>query len=375
MNIGIDARILERRVSGIGRYLLGFLYYLSKIDKENNYYLFCYEGLDDFEKMGYRVIRAQKSKFLPAKLYNFYWLNFILPKALKENKIDIFWNPNHYLPLKKMPVKTIITIHDMAHKIDKKYKSFIYRFFYLDFLLPYSAKRADLILTISKNSKKDIVNLLKIKKKSKIKVIYEAAEKKFKPRKNNIKLKEVQKKYKLPNDFILYVGRIEKRKNIETIIKIADFLIKKNVKTKIVLVGEGGYSGYDFLIKEIKKRKKIQHLNYIEDKDLPYIYNLAKVFLFPSFYEGFGLPVLEAMQSGIPVITSNTSSLPEVVGEGGIMHNPKDYKSFAKDIIKILNNEDFYEEMRKKAINQAKKFSWQKSTKELVDVFNRFKCI
>ena len=169
----------------------------------------------------------------------------------------------------------------------------------------------------------------------------------------------------MPEEFILYVGRIEKRKNIEGIFKIAALLPEK----KFILVGEGGYSGSKELLKKIKEQKNINHLKFVDDEDLPHIYNLAKIFLFPSFYEGFGLPVLEAMKSGLPVLTSNTSSLPEVVGEGGIMHDPNDYQEFVKDIRKLFEDEKFYQEMKKRAISVAGKFNCKKSTEELVEVF------
>lgn len=375
MNIAIDARVLEKRITGIGRYLQGFLDWLTKIDKKNTYFLFCYEGLKNYEKDGYKVINTGKSKSLPLEIYNFFWLNCVLPKILNQCKIDLFWNPNHYLPLKKINTKKVITIHDMAHKVDKNYKSSLYKFFYLDFLLPRSYQDADIILTISENSKKDIEKYYKTHPQ-KIKVVYSAANSYFKPQKiEESKIIEIQKKYNLPKDFILYVGKIETRKNIAGIIKIADIIASKEEfakisKYKIALVGGVGERGSKKLIEEIGKRENICHISYVSDKDLPLIYNLAKIFLFPSFYEGFGLPVLEAMQSGVPVLTSNTSSLPEIVGKGGIMHNPNDYMAFAEDIKNLIENENFYKIMQKRAQEQAKKFSWEKSTTKLIQIFN-----
>jgi len=370
--IGIDARVIERRMSGIGRYLLGLLEHLLKIDKKNQYFLFCYKDLPKFKKIGYNIIATGKTLPLPQKIYNLYWLNFILPSLLKKYKIDIFFSPNPYLPYGKIPSRAVFTIHDLAHKIEKKYKDFIYRIFYLNFLSERSARRADLILTVSENSKKDILKYYaNLVSKDKVKVIYPAADEKFKVRELTIEqIKNLREKYNLPERFVLYVGRIETRKNIIGILKIGDFLKKKGEDIKIVLVGEGGYSGYEKLKREIEKRNNVYHLENVNEKDLPYIYNLSKIFLFPSFYEGFGLPVLEAMQSGVPVLASNTSSLKEVVGDGGIMHNPTDYEAFAKDIIRLLKDNKFYEKIRKKGISQAKKFSWEKSTKELVKIFN-----
>lgn len=373
MRIGIDARVIERRMSGIGRYLLGLLKYLPEIDKKNQYFLFCYNNLSQLENKGFRIITTGKTLPLPSKVYNLYWLQHVLPQLLKKLKIDIFFNANHYLPLRDISSKSIITIHDLSYKVEKSYKSFIYRGFYLNFLLPQSLKKADFILTVSQNSKRDILKYYSNRvSANKIEVIYEATDERFQPRDlNKGKKEELRRTYNLPENFVLYVGRIENRKNIVGILKIGDLLLKKGKEIKIVLVGESGYSGYKELKKEIRKRKNIFHIQYIRDEDLPYIYNLAKVFLFPSFYEGFGLPPLEAMQSGVPVLTSNTSSLPEVIGEGGIMHNPNNYEGFTKDIIRLLEDKNFYKKMREKAIEQAKKFSWKKSTKRLISIFNQ----
>jgi len=370
MRIAIDARVIERRMSGIARYLLGFLEYLSQLDNKNQYFLFCYDDLPRFKKIGYKIIATGKNKFLPDKIYNLYWQEFVLPPLLQDYKIDVFFNPNHYLPLRKISSRGVITIHDLAHKVDPSYKNFIYRFLYLEKILPKSIKKADLILTISENSKADILKYYgNLTLEDKIKVICPAADERFKPglSQDYELIKNVQKKYHLPAEFILYVGRIEKRKNIKGIIRIAQLLPER----MFVLVGEVGYSGSKELLKEIKEQKNIYHLNFIDDEDLPYIYNLGKVFLFPSFYEGFGLPVLEAMKSGLPVVTSNTSSLPEIVGDGGIMHSPNDYQSFAKDIRQLFEDEKFYQEMKERAIAQAQKFNWQKSTEELVEVFDK----
>ena len=206
--------------------------------------------------------------------------------------------------------------------------------------------------------------------KEKIEVIYEAADKRFKPRgKDQINLlTKIRERYHLPEEFILYISKIEKRKNIEGIIRIADILKRKN-KIKFILFGKLGFRGRQ-LLREIKKRDNMSYKGFLDEKDIPYIYNLSKIFLFPSFYEGFGLPVLEAMQSGVPVLASNTSSLKEVVGDGGIMHNPTDYEAFAKDIIRLLKDNRFYEKIRERGISQAKKFSWERSAKKLVKIFN-----
>lgn len=367
MNIGIDISVLEKGVTGIGRYLLGILKYLPKIDSKNRYYLFSYKRPYCGNEF-YKIVAT--GKYLPSKLYSPFWLNIILPKALSKYNIKLLFSPNHLTPIKlnKSKWQSIITIHDICHKIDSSYKDRFYRN-YLDIFLPIAIYNCEKIITVSQFSKNELLKFYNISS-NKIFVIYEFASEIFKPRVISKEMRDnLMRQLSIPEEYILYVGVIENRKNILGILKIGDIIKSKRYKIKIVLAGKPGF-GFDSIMKEIKRRDNVIYLSYINDELLPYLYNLAKLFLFPSFYEGFGLPPLEAMQSGIPVLTSNVSSLPEVIGEGGIMHKPDDYEAFAEDIIRLMEDGSFYEIMSKKALNQASKFNPYKSIRALVEVFN-----
>ena len=373
MKIGIDASILARKkITGINRYLQNLLKNIPEIDKKNEYYLFSFgeSELSEYKIKGFNVIYVGKNKIISSKYYSAIWLNFALPSALKKYKIDLFFQPNHFLPFffDNKKIKSVITVHDLIPKIDPKYRDLIYKT-YLNIFLPLSIKKSQKIITVSESSKKDILKFYNVPAE-KIYVIHEAADDKFKQRiLSTEQKKKLISQYNLPEKFILHVGAIENRKNILGILKIGDLIKNIDKNIKIVLVGKPGY-GASEIFKEIEKCKNVYYIGHIDDEDLPYIYNLAKLFLFPSFYEGFGLPPLEAMQSGLPTLASNTSSILEVVGEGGIIHDPRDYEGFAKDIINLLKNKNFYQEMQKKAISRAKDFSWKISTKKLIEVFN-----
>ncbi len=365
MHIGIDARLLERKMTGMGRYLSSIVKFISEYDSRNKYFLFSFKKLKDFEKANILSVPTAKRRILPQKLFSPIWLNFVLPNYLRKYKIDLFFSPV-LVPNIWTKCKKILVVADVLTKIDRNYFSFIFRW-YVNMMKHKAIRKSAVIITISQNSKKDIMKFYKIPKQ-KIKVVYLAAEKRFCPRELRVDQKDyLRNRYNLPSKFILYVGVIEFRKNIRGVIEIAD-LIESETNIPILLFGRVGHQGKTYL-KEIRKRKNIQYKGFIEDSDLPYIYNLATIFLFPSFYEGFGLPPLEAMQSGTPVLTSNSSSLPEVVGKGGIMHDPKNYGGFAEDIIKLLGDDNFYQEMREKGILQAKRFSWQKTAQEVIDTF------
>ena len=170
--------------------------------------------------------------------------------------------------------------------------------------------------------------------------------------------------------YILFVSVIEERKNIEGIIRVSDLLQSKGINIKFVLVGREGF-GFDKIYPELTKREnQIVHLKRINNDDLVLIYNLAKVFFFPSHYEGFGLPPLEAMQCGIPVVTSNNSSLPEIVGENGFLGNSNDYEFFVNCIEKLILDDNLYNRMVTKALDQSKKFTPRDHISNLINIFN-----
>ncbi|RJP63776.1 MAG: glycosyltransferase family 1 protein [Ignavibacteriales bacterium] len=369
MNIGIDARLLERKITGIGRYLILLLNNLPDFDSKNRYFLFTYEPLD-YNRNFFTNIPTVKS-FLPQKLFSPIWNNFVLPFFLKKNKMDIFFSVNQIIPLVKVKnCKYVSVVHDVIYKADKSFLPLIYRR-YLQLFAHFSVKSSDLIVTVSNYSKLDILKNYKIDE-SKIKVIYSATNKEFFPMNLSDQEKaDVKKSLGLKGNLVLYVGMIENRKNIPGFLKIADEIFNRNKDVQFVLVGKIGYGGEN-LLEEILERKNVVYLQGIDDKTLKKLYNISSVFLFPSFYEGFGFPPLEAMQCGLPVLSSDNTSLKEIVGEGGMLLSPDNYKGFSDYIIKVITDKNFADDMIKKGFEQAKKFSIEKTTKEFVEIFNSF---
>jgi glycosyltransferase involved in cell wall biosynthesis len=367
MNIGIDARLLSGKMTGISRYLWNLIRFIPLYDKKNKYYLYTYDKVN-YENDFYTFVPTQKEK-ISRQIYSHYWLNFILPKYLGENKIDLFFTPYLLVPLKKRNYKNVITIHDSMPRACKEYYSLHYRK-YMEFILPIVIERSDAIVTVSESARRDIIKYNNVSEE-KIHYVHFWTDDKYKPRDcNKIEKELLLKKYNLPENYILYVGAIEKRKNIEGILKISDILSSRGVDIKFVLIGNGGF-GCKPLYEEMNKRRdRIIHLHGIDEQDLPIIYNLAQMFLFPSFYEGFGSPPLEAMKSGIPVLASNNSSLIEVVGEGGLLGDPIDYNFFVKNIIELLNDKDFHKKMAIRSLEQAKKFTHAIHIPKLISIFN-----
>lgn len=370
MRIGIDARVLDRPITGTGRYLLNILKELPNHDRENEYYLFSNSNLP-IDKTFYKII-SHEPFILPLKLFSPIWLNSTLPRLIKENKIELLFEPNVILPLVNLgEVKCISVVHDVIFKVYKEYYPFIYRQ-YLSLLLPLSLKKSNCIITVSELSKNDIMKYYKIPQE-KIQVVYNTTSEQFQPRNfEEPGYSEILDEFSLPKKYLLYVGVVERRKNILGLIKILDLLAKEGSDLQLVIIGKAGYDS-ETILPEISKRKKtIKYLNFVSDEALAYIYNSAFAFIFPSFYEGFGIPPLEAMQSAIPVLSSNTSALIEVVGEGGMIHNPNDYTGFVNDILKLERDDIFYSIMKKKALEQSKKFNIKETTKKLVAIFNEY---
>lgn len=367
MKIAIDARLLSTKVRGTARYLQSLINSIPLVDKTNEYYLLLYEDTSVNNNF-YKCIYIKKSN-LPRQLYEHYWLNFKFPTILNNFKIDIFFTPYVFVPLTSKKWKNVIVIHDSLTKVCKEYYTWHYRK-YMDIMVPQSIKRSDAIITVSEHAKNDIVRYFNVPEQ-KIVYSYLWADEMYKPKVlSSRKKEEIMKKYNLPEDFILFVSVLEERKNIYGIIKVSDLLEQKGMPIKIVLVGREGF-GFKKIEKELIKRKdRIIHIRYLPDDDLVDIYNLSKLFFFPTFYEGFGLPPLEAMSCGIPVIASNNSSIPEVVGDGGILGNAYDYEFFANNIIKLFSDINLYNKMKENALNQAKKFNAQKHISKLVEIFN-----
>ena len=367
MRIGIISDRLNRSLTGIGNYVYNLVSELSKIDNGNIYLINCEEN-NLFPEL-HKIIIKNPFKIFPKK--SFYFWHLYLNYYLKRRKLylDIIHSPeNASLFVKLRNQKKIITVHDIIPLYFPNTYTKITVFRY-KLLLSKTLKTSDKIITISYNTKQDIIKHFKIPE-DKIKVIYLAANEKFKPLNKN-EISKIKQKYNLNYPFILYVGTLEPRKNIPTLLKAFYKLKKLGIKHKLVITGKKGWK-YKHIFETIEKlnlQKDVIFTGYVPDEDLPALYNAADLFVYPSLYEGFGLPPLEAMACGTPVITSNTSSLPEVVGDAGIMVNPYSVDELANKMYEVLTNDGLREELSKKGLERSKLFSWKKCAEEHLKVY------
>lgn len=396
MRIGIDLRAIgQGKYSGVEEYTLNLLNALFSIDRENKYILFSSGRL----RAGryFEFCRKAKEKNhnvdsrhcdFPNRILNASFKFFSRPKI--ENLIgeaDIVFEPNINL-LPSFKAKKIVTFHDLSFE---RYGDFFSakQIFWHNFVNPKKlAKEAHLIIAVSESTKYDLMEIYGIPA-DKIKVIYSGIFKKdqkpsndklmgqakTKDQNDDLKIKKIKEKYNLPDNYILYLGTIEPRKNIIGLIKALEAL-KKNyslfaTRYSLVIAGSKGWLCEDIFraAKNSICKADIIFTGFVADEDKACLYNLASLFVYPSFYEGFGFPPLEAMSNGAPVITSDCSSLPEVAGGAALMVNPYDISQMARAMSEVLGNKKLADAMAEKGRKQAEKFSWEKCARETLDVF------
>jgi len=374
MKIGIDCRnilnVPQGEKAGVGHYNYYLVKKLLQIDKKNQYVLFFDHRFPDpkeFRKKNTKILHfpwSQYKKYLPIG-----YSHYFVAKLIEKEKLDVFHAPANTLPL-SYHGKTVVTVHDLA----------IYRHpewfpakqnFAVKISVPKSILKANALIAVSESTKKDIVAHFKIPK-NKIKVIYEGFEKEKKISEKFTK--KTKRKYKIGEHFVFCLSTLEPRKNMEKLIHTFDELAADNFKKyqdcQLIIAGAKGWR-YAPIFKAIKNAKcgRIRYLGYLTKQEKLSLLSSADCFCFPSLWEGFGLPVLEAMAMGTPVIVSKTSSLPEIVQKAGILINPLNTNSIKKGLVKFLKNKRNRKIYSKKSIKQARKFTWEKCARETLRVY------
>lgn len=366
MKIGIITSPIDEGHPSYTVYTYNLIRKLNLLDKENEYFLIHHTKMDlDIYKFNKEIILPLPS-FKP--LRELLWRHISLPRELKSLNLDLVHDVRGIgLPSFNMPFKKVITVHDISSLI---YPTFNIRGYIAWKLFgKQTLKKVDKIIAVSENSKRDISRYLKIPE-DKIRVIYNGKDERFEPL-NRREIDGFREKYNLNFPFILYVGVLQPRKNIPTLIKAYYKLKKFGIKHKLVISGKKGWR-YEEIFKTAGKlnlQNDVIFTGYILLEELPKLYNAADLFVFPSLYEGFGLPPLEAMACGTPVITSNRGALPEVVGDAGIMVDHYDVDGLAKAMLKVLSDDGLRQDMSGKGLERAKMFSWEKCAKETLEVY------
>lgn len=387
MKIVVDTRcLMDGRRTGVEQYTLNLLLALLEIDKRNEYVLFFNSAkpprfdFSIFEK--YPNVKIKQFR-IPNKILNlsFWYLGWPNIDRLCGGADAVFL-PNVAFYGVSRYTNLILTVHDLSFERYPEHFGWKRRLWHT-FINPRKiCRRADKIIAVSNSTKNDVISLYKIYPR-RVEVIHSAADDKFRViNRNDENLIKVKEKYDLPYKFVLYLGTIEPRKNIIGLIRAFDQLQIEVHKTgneeikKYALVIAGSRGWMSEKIKEERKkarfRKHIIMLKYVREKDKQYLYNLASLFVYPSFFEGFGFPPLEAMKCGVPVIAANNSSLPEVVGDGGILVDPDKPDEIYQAMKEIILDRDLREKLIKKGLEKAKEFDWKKTAEKTLAVLNSF---
>lgn len=375
MRIAVDGRTIVSGRSGIGMYAERIMKALLRIDQENEYFLFLTERNDSFVAENLKIVLIEG--YHRAGL-NRWWENVLFPLFARRNNIKVLFSPANHLPLWPRSrelskwqnrVRYVATIHDVITDILPETFTPKMRFWQKIFNTN-AAKVADQLITVSESTARDFIRIYG-QPRGHLRTVHSGVDEFFRPVKNKRMLHEVQNRYHLPQSFVLFVGTIEPRKNVSGLFR-AYALIPSELRMKfpLVMVGGEGWYSREILsqISSLGLADSVIRLGYVSDKDLPALYTLATVFVFPSLYEGFGYPPLEAMSCGTPVISSNKSSIPEVVGGAAVLVDPHNVESLAQGLKRVLVSKRLRGELNKKGLRRARLFGWQQSAEQTLSI-------
>lgn len=357
----------RKNLTGTGVYAYNVIHEISRIDDRNDYFLFTNKENNNVFHISSDKFQSIKFPFYAQRtIIRIFWEQFILPFYLKKYEIDVLFSPSVVLPIFST-CKNVICIHDLIpFHFYKKYSRL--RSFYIKQMTKISANKADKIFTVSENSKHEIQKFCKISSKRIIITYNGISQAILNP--DEDKWEAFKKEKNIPINYILYLGTLEPGKNIVALLRAFKILNDDhNLSHKLVVAGGKGWL-FKSIFNEVKKlnlEDRVIFTDYVPNDVIGLLYKNADVFVLPSFYEGFGIPALEAMYFGTPVIVSNTSSLPEVVGQVGKLVDPNSEENIAVVIHEVLGNPDLCKAMIDAGYKQAAKFSWHRTAGIILD--------
>ena len=364
MRVAIDVRKLHD--FGIGTYIRNLLRHLARLDQASEYVLLCAkDDMDVAATLGpnFRSVLEPSGNYSIAEQVHVPWV-------LWREKPDVFHAPHYVLP-PAVPCRAVVTIHDCIHLRFPQYLPSRFADLYARASIWAAAHRADRILTVSEASKQDILRYVHVPA-DRIQVTYNALDEQFGASPSEAELALVRERYQLHHPFVLYVGNIKPHKNLVRLIDAFAGLRRDGFPDLTLLIIGDQISKLPALRHAVhahKLHKHVRFLGFLNDQTLAALYKLASVFVFPSLYEGFGLPPLEAMAMGTPVVTSNVSSMPEVVGDAAVLVDPLDTADIKNGIKRVLTDEVLRADLRRKGLERARHFSWHDSVARTLAIY------
>lgn len=372
MRITIDLSPAVHHHAGLGRYSQELLAAMLHVAPANDYTVFYNSPRRDLspeaplDQLPRRTLPLSNKPWRMSVLLA-HFLGYKMNRWLKPG--DVFHATDHLLPPLAC-LASVFTLHDLIYLFYPEYHLPLNRW-YLTLMMPRFLQTADRVIVVSENTRLDAVRLMNLPA-DKTRVIYEGVNPAYHPIADRAELERVRTKYHLPDRLLLYFGTIEPRKNLLVLLEAYQALLRANANApRLVIAGRKGwlYQPVFDRVRELGLDAQVHFTDWVDEADAPALMNLADVFVFPSLYEGFGLPPLEAMACGIPVICSNASSLPEIMGEAGILFEPHDTHALVQAMSRVLENEGTRQALRKAGLEQAQKFSWERAARETLQVY------
>ena len=382
MRIAINGYFLQQPATGSGEHLYYLLEGLDAIDRSNEYLVLnprlTKSRLVRVPPLGQNFeIReiAGTGARLGLRLGKLWWEQVALKRACASERVDLLHSPYFASPLYPN-VPTVVTVHDVIPMVLPAYGSALHSRLYMK-LVAAAARRAKAIITVSATSKKDIVGALGVSP-DRIHVVYNAVDRGFHPVGDDRALDAVRDSHGIRGDFLLYFGGFDQRKNVERVIRAYHLAAGSFARPcQLVIAGAMDLVGHPLypdprpLIGELGLEEQVVVTGRISEEDKPLLYSAATAFVFPSLYEGFGLPVLEAMACGTPVITSNVSALPEVAGDAALLVDPTSVEAIAGAMVRVMNEPGLREELRAKGLQRTRQFDWEASAARTLDIYRQ----
>lgn len=374
MRIAFDAKRAYHNNTGLGNYSRTLISDLSEYFPRNEYFLFNTKRVNRYTFNAKNIHEVLPEDFLSLKL-PFFWRGRWMVKDLARLEIDLYHGLSHEIPvgIEKSTVKSVVTIHDLIfERYPKQYNPLDVIVYRQKF--KHACRYSDRIIAISEQTKKDIVDFYEVDP-NKIDVCYQSCDVSFNPHISEEQKKRTREKYHLPSRFFLSVGSIIERKNLLNICKAMTVMQhEQDIPLVVVGTGKGAYrKQIEDFIKDNGLGNQVVFLSegYSVDADLPAIYSLAEALIYPSVYEGFGIPVLEALSTGTPVITSSVSCLPEAGGDAVLYVNPNLPEELAEAMLKLINDPEYVEGMIQRGFVQAEKFTNQRCATRVMETYRK----
>jgi glycosyltransferase involved in cell wall biosynthesis len=382
MRIGINALFLQRPTTGIGQHLFHLLKGLDENDDENTFVLFTprlrRSPMGRFPQLSERFENIEVVSALRRfgeRFETLFWEQVEIVRACHRESIDLLHSPYFSAPF-FLPAKTVVTVHDVIPLVMPEYRERPQNRMYTDFVA-FTVRRANAIITVSEYSKQDIVRMLKIPEE-RIHVIGNAVDASYRPITDTRLIDSVRDRYGIGPKYILYFGGFDIRKNVQRVLRAYAALPESiQEEYQLVIAGRLHLLGHPLypdprpMVQELGLDERVVMTGQIREQDKAPLYSAASLYLFPSLYEGFGIPVLEAMACGAAVVTSDQTALPEVVGDAARLVDPNSVEAITAAMAELLEDDALRNSLRERALERARHFSWQRVAEQTLDVYKK----